>query len=525
MSLNHREIDRVLQGLDLEGAKIEKVLQPSYDSVVLRLYKAGVDLDLLISIAHGACRVHALSRPAPKPERPLRFQECLKSRIRGANIVGATQIGDERILRLDLEVIRLEGEAEGATVYKPLGPDAHRELHGSSGPTLHRYRLYARLWSGAGNIILAELEADGNLRTIDALARRPKRGEVSGEVCRLEEEIAEAKVARLAKAEAEGKPLVPRVFEPRDFPPLEGLPEGGSYNRRVEAFYAAQGGELSRESLLASARDGFLRRKASLEARISALEARATEYRNGERFRELGDILMANQGLAATGRFLDCEDFFRGGRVAIEIDPTKTKVANAQAYYERYRKAASGLGELEAEILATKASLAQEAAELARLESIREPLLIARALAKGGTVRTEANKDRRYPGLSLERKGWTILIGRSAKENDELLRRHVRGSDLWMHARDFAGSYVFVKAKAGKSFPLDILVEAGNLAIYYSKGRANGGGELYYTLVKHLRRAKDGPKGLVLPSQEKNLHVVLQEDLLRELRSLIGDET
>ena len=51
------------------------------------------------------------------------------------------------------------------------------------------------------------------------------------------------------------------------------------------------------------------------------------------------------------------------------------------------------------------------------------------------------------------------------------------------------------------------------------------GGELYYTLVKHLRRAKDGPKGLVLPSQEKNLRIVLDEGLLKELRNLMGDES
>ena len=126
--------------------------------------------------------------------------------------------------------------------------------------------------------------------------------------------------------------------------------------------------------------------------------------------------------------------------------------------------------------------------------------------------------------LGIERNGWTILVGRSAKENDELLRHHVRGSDLWMHARDYAGSYVFVKARAGKSFPLDIMLDAGNLAIYYSKGRANGGGELYYTLAKHLRRAKDGPKGLVIPTQEKNLRVTLDEKRLRELKELIGDE-
>ena len=108
-------------------------------------------------------------------------------------------------------------------------------------------------------------------------------------------------------------------------------------------------------------------------------------------------------------------------------------------------------------------------------------------------------------------------MGRDAAENDALLRRHVKGNDLWLHARDYPGSYVFIKQRSGKTVPLDILLDAGNLAIFYSKGRNNGEGDLFYTPVKYLRRAKDGPKGLVLPTHEKNLHVKVDGERLREL--------
>jgi len=100
-----------------------------------------------------------------------------------------------------------------------------------------------------------------------------------------------------------------------------------------------------------------------------------------------------------------------------------------------------------------------------------------------------------------------------------LLRRHVKGNDLWLHMRDYPGSYVFVKARAGKSVPLDVLLDAGNLAVFYSKGRNAAEGDLFYTPVKYLRRAKNGPKGLVIPTHEKNLHVRLDERRLRELET------
>ena len=114
--------------------------------------------------------------------------------------------------------------------------------------------------------------------------------------------------------------------------------------------------------------------------------------------------------------------------------------------------------------------------------------------------------------------GFSILVGRSARENDELLRKHMRGNDLWLHARDFPGAYVFIKAVKGKSVPLDTLLDAGNLALFYSKGKASGKGDLYYTHVKYLKRPKEGKKGLVLPTQEKNLSVVLDMARIRKLQ-------
>jgi len=95
---------------------------------------------------------------------------------------------------------------------------------------------------------------------------------------------------------------------------------------------------------------------------------------------------------------------------------------------------------------------------------------------------------------------------------------------MWLHARDYHGSYVFIKQRSGKTVPLDILLDAGTLAVFYSKGRNNREADLFYTQVKYLRRAKNGPggkalKGLVIPTQEKNLHVKLDDARLRTLEN------
>jgi hypothetical protein len=40
---------------------------------------------------------------------------------------------------------------------------------------------------------------------------------------------------------------------------------------------------------------------------------------------------------------------------------------------------------------------------------------------------------------------------------------------------------------------------------------------MFYAPVKFLRRAKDGPQGVVIPTQEKNLHIKLDKQRLEEL--------
>jgi predicted ribosome quality control (RQC) complex YloA/Tae2 family protein len=190
----------------------------------------------------------------------------------------------------------------------------------------------------------------------------------------------------------------------------------------------------------------------------------------------------------------------------------------AEKYYEQYRKEKNALSEIHREIAAGERELKEVTEKLERLLSENSPLVLAKLLRTTARI-SPGKKEKARPGLSFKRGDWLIIVGRDAKENDELLRRHVKGNDLWLHARDYHGSYVFIKQRSGKTAPLDILLDAGNLAIFYSKGRNNGEGDLFYTKVKYLRRAKDSPKGTVIPTQEKNLFVKMDEERLRSMEN------
>ena len=201
----------------------------------------------------------------------------------------------------------------------------------------------------------------------------------------------------------------------------------------------------------------------------------------------------------------------------IELDSLATPAENAESYYRRYRKAKTALKSLEEERRQQQWRLGQIAKRIQLLERDEMSLeSLRREMRETGGVRLR--QQGRPPGLSFTSGRFSILVGRNARENEELLRGYVRGNDTWLHARDYPGSYVFIRSIPGKSIPLDTLLDAANLALLYSKARDSGRGEVFYTQVKYLKRVKEAKTGLVIPTQEKNLHVKLDPRRIRRVQ-------
>jgi len=505
MSLNWKEIDLILEELELPGMQIQKAIQSAYDVMSLKLYGKSGAKTLLISLSPGACRFHETFDSVPKNYRPLRFAEFLNSRIINGRIVEAVQLGNDRIVRL---LVRCNS------------PDSGEE----------HYRIYLRLWSNAANVVVTDMEG----KVLDAMRRLPKKKEVSGGFYGPEAPVAEEKNSenvfiKISDAEKPGKEYKIREF-PEDL--LAGLPENASFNQKIDALYRREGGALSLEALQEEVRRKYEGSINRIKASLERLREKEADFSGAEKLKEYGDIILSNLSRIRQGdEWLEAESFSSDGNlkagssntVRVKLNTQKSPAASAEEYYEQFRKAKSGLVEIRNQIEENERELIKTGETLKTLLLETNPLVLHKliktgaATEKGKQDSLKRKEDSKRPGLSFRRKDWLIIVGRDATENDALLRKHVKGSDLWMHARDYPGSYVFIKQRAGKTVPLDILLDAGNLAIFYSKGRNNGEGDLFYTWVKYLRRAKNGPKGLVIPTQEKNLHVKVEAARLKEL--------
>jgi predicted ribosome quality control (RQC) complex YloA/Tae2 family protein len=204
------------------------------------------------------------------------------------------------------------------------------------------------------------------------------------------------------------------------------------------------------------------------------------------------------------------------GRDPIPLDTAKSAASNAQEYYRKASKAARGRELREQELENLRMRLAGVKEDLKNLDTIEDAGLLEALLPVVKGQKSETPKT--TPGLTFTSGMFTILVGRSAKENEALLGHHVRGNDYWLHSRDYPGAYVFIRIPRGKTVPLETLLDAGNLALFYSKAKESGAADLYYTQVKYLRKPKEGKKGLVIPTREKNIFIKLNESRILRLK-------
>ncbi|MEO7673741.1 MAG: NFACT RNA binding domain-containing protein [Pyrinomonadaceae bacterium] len=112
--------------------------------------------------------------------------------------------------------------------------------------------------------------------------------------------------------------------------------------------------------------------------------------------------------------------------------------------------------------------------------------------------------------------GFEILVGKKAKDNDYLTFRVAKSLDLWMHAADYPGSHVVIRNPNRKEIPHRTLLEAAQLAAFYSQGKSQPKAAVHYTQKKFVNKPKGAAPGLVSLASFKTILVIPEFPALPE---------
>lgn len=232
-------------------------------------------------------------------------------------------------------------------------------------------------------------------------------------------------------------------------------------------------------------------------------------------YERYGHLLMAQAGsITISSEEVVVQDLLSNGEpITIPVDPLLTAVQNAEKFYDRARRTRASRQHAE-----ERWTLIQEdiAAAQSRLDELHACQSVA-DLQDFEKQHADALRSLRQSGESSEREpfhraalpgGFEAWIGKSARDNAELITRFARPHDLWLHARDVTGSHVIIRRSAKNTqVPKEAIERAAQYAAHFSKAKTSGLVPVQVAERKFVRPIKGGAPGLVRVDREEVLLV------------------
>ncbi len=543
----------------LLGARVDKVQQPEKDMVVLAVRGAGQNHRLLINANPTGTRLHLTDKAYENPQAAPVFCMLMRKHLLGGRITKLEQVAGDRLILMEVTGNDDMGESRVKQLwFEAMGRHSNLSLV-LDGRIIDSLRHVTddmsrvrRMLPGAEFILpptqdkLAPegLDAERLLFRLKLQGGRLDRAladSVSGlgaqsskELCfRLTgqeaPQLTDINLDTFAREAARLLQDLPALYAPQLYMDGDGVPKDVLpflFRSLPEERQSARGSLSEALDELHYQRDlhqrvmqrtsAFRRQlKAAEERTLRKLALQQDELHGAQRmeeYRVAGELLTAfghqvEKG-AATAQL---SNYYDGQMLEIELDPALSAAQNAQAYFKRYRKAATAQKLAADQIEKSREELrliqdAQWALEQAQttqdIRDIQEPLrehgLLKRERDGAKRKHERASQPHHYRAPD----GTDILVGRNSLQNEALLRS-AQGSDMWLHAKDMAGSHVIMQLN-GREPGEEALQLAARLAALYSKG-AGVQVPVNYTLRKHVKKPGGAPAGFVIFTHERLL--------------------
>lgn len=229
-----------------------------------------------------------------------------------------------------------------------------------------------------------------------------------------------------------------------------------------------------------------------------------SEVESDTNYKTWADLIMANMHLIKLGMdSIDLPDFYRDNHtVHIKLKKDQSAQKNAESYYRKAKNQHIEIQRLKQSLEVKEKEIQQLKKTMLEIESSEN---LKNLRSRIDTEEIAPSKEKQPPSLPYHEfnfKNFRIWVGRNAQSNDLLTFKHGYKEDLWLHAKDVAGSHVLIKHQAGKNFPKDVIERAAELAAYNSKRKTETLCPVVVTPRKFVRKRKGDPAGMVVVEKE-----------------------
>ncbi|HKP85430.1 MAG TPA: NFACT family protein [Blastocatellia bacterium] len=298
--------------------------------------------------------------------------------------------------------------------------------------------------------------------------------------------------------------------------------EFSNLSQAADAYYSARAGQKSLQTRFNAARQLLAQEIKKRESATRALERDRERFEDPETLKRRGDLLLSNLSTARVfGTKARVIDFYDPDQpeIEVEIQEGKSLQQSAADYFSRYQKARRALTAIAAREAVVARHLSPLKAILGRLEAEPTAQQISKArsaiekeIGVKGQSRSGSDRKEKEKGGAAGRRfktsdGYEVLVGRNDRENDALTFRASRPQDIWLHAADYPGSHVIIRNPRREPVPHKSIVEAAELAAFYSQAKREGKAAVHYTQRKFVSKPPRAKAGLVRLSSFKTVMV------------------
>ncbi|PWK12811.1 Rqc2 family fibronectin-binding protein [Tumebacillus permanentifrigoris] len=548
----------------LVGGRVDKIYQPLDRDLLLHIRATGNNHKLLLTAHPSYPRAQLVDDyKGVNPSEPPMFCMLLRKHCESGRITRIEQIGNERILHFAVEnrdelgdltervlVVEVMGRHSNVIL---LDPQENRILdslvHVNYGTSRHREVLPGRTYIAPpeqdkqnpfelsfgdfqtlraaaseqvfDKFLLAAFTGLSPLLSREIAARVTLPGNLDAEWQAFANLIEDARVHRYTPTIVyqDERPVAFSCF---DLTHLDG--ERKTFTSISEAIHQFYAEKSWRDALRQKSQD--LERMLTNEldrnvGKLGKFQQQIEEADQSDVHRIYGELITAYQHQIERGMTsVTVQNFYDENMadITIPLDPAYSANENAQSCFKKYNKVKKSIPILQQQIEEIKTeieyleSLLQQlsTASWTDIEEIREELAaegylkIKRKPVPKGKKAPKEKVTPIKPERYVSSDGIEILVGKNNKQNEFLTMKHASNSDTWLHTKDIPGSHVVIRAR---EFSDTTLLEAAQLAAYFSKGRESSQVPVDYTLVKHIWKPNGSKPGYVLYDNQKTLYV------------------
>ena len=251
--------------------------------------------------------------------------------------------------------------------------------------------------------------------------------------------------------------------------------------------------------------------------KVSILEKTLDDCKEKPKLNLYGELLTANiysikkgdKSVKVLNYYSENEEY-----IDIPINENKTPSENVQIYFKKYNKLKKSEENALIQIKIAKEELSYLESVMANIlnvdnyheiEDIKSELVETGYIAfKKSSKNTKKNKPSK-PMHFLSSDNIDIYVGKNNIQNDYLTLKFASKNDIWLHTKNIPGSHVIIKCNGEVSD--STLLEAANLAGYYSKGKTSSNIPVDYTEVKNVKKPSGAKPGMVIYYTNKTIYV------------------